>query len=86
MKKGLTYLVVTLAVAGALSLFYGIYHFPDAPISRCGENCFRGKQGQTRTQADFDSFNRWLVAAPSLIGATIACGFLLNLLGRKDRT
>jgi len=74
-------MVVVLAAFAALAMGYGIYHFPDAPIRPCGENCFVGKQGQQRTREDYESFRRWLFVTPTSIVLTIVLGFITQYLG-----
>ena len=48
---------------------YGLVRFPDSPIHKCGAEAnylyrvhpygYCGKQGQSRTAADYASFERW---------------------------
>jgi hypothetical protein len=85
-RKLSTALVLVLALAAAVSIIYGIYHFPDAPIRKCGENCFRNKQGQPKSGGDYAHFRRWLVVTPSLVVLAIGSGLLLTSIERiKDR-
>ena len=81
----LNYIVIALVLAAAIAMGYGIYRFPDAPIRQCGENCFQGKQGQPRSQADFEAFNTWLIVAPALVVLSIALGFVAHSVDRRRR-
>ena len=53
-------LVLTLAAAFvvAVTMFYGAYYFPDAPIRATAQG-YAGKGGTVRTQQDFESFVSW---------------------------
>jgi hypothetical protein len=50
--------IVVAAMMGIL-FAYGLIRFPDAPLHVCGDNVYCGKQGQPRTQRQFESFEIW---------------------------
>ncbi len=83
LRKSLTAIVLILALAAAASMVYGIYYFPDAPISQCGDGCFRNKQGRPKTAEDYERFRRWLVTTPGLVIAAIGSGMLLTIIEKR---
>ena len=49
-------------VIGALMLgffAYGLLMFPDMPIHPCKEHGYCGKQGQPRSDSEFEAYSRW---------------------------
>jgi hypothetical protein len=61
-------LTIAACLLAVVTMIYGIYNFPDAPIRRTAEG-YQGKGGRARTQADYEAFVVWgkamLVVFPS---------------------
>lgn len=50
---------------------YGQIKFPDAPITLVDNNKYEGKQGQPRSEEDFDQFSTWSTSMYFLVPAGI---------------
>ncbi len=56
--RTLLLLTMTACLAAAITGFYGVYKFPDAPI-RQHERGYVGRIGQPHTQEEFEGFLAW---------------------------
>jgi hypothetical protein len=84
-KGFISRLVIFLALCTAVTMMYGFYLFPDAPIRGCGPGCYEGKQGQVRTAEDYRAFSIWLVVMPVLFISTFGLGSTLYILEKRGK-
>jgi hypothetical protein len=71
-------LMITAALAAAVTFFYGIYTFPDAPLRQTTEG-YANKQGKPRTKEDFEKFKFWEKAFVISFSSVFAFGFAFGI-------
>ena len=73
-KRNADHLMRATFIAIGLLWIYGVYFYPDAPITRCGEG-YCGKGGVPHTLEEFRAFEKW----QDLFFFTFILGFLTLL-------
>ena len=62
MQRARRYISWVVGAIMMVTLVYGFWRFPDAPIHPCSEHGYCGKQGQPHSQQDFAAFHVWETA------------------------
>ena len=72
----------------AVTMFYGIYYFPDAPLRQIAAG-YVGKGGGPRTQEDFEAFVIWERALLTAFSLSFVFGVAFGITDvmqrRKDK-
>jgi hypothetical protein len=71
-------LMMIAVLAAAITFFYGIYMFPDAPLRQTNEG-FANKQGKPRTKEDFEKFKLWEKAFLISFSSVFVFGFAFGI-------
>jgi hypothetical protein len=56
LRRYATYAIATMMFG---VFFYGMFHYPDAPIRPCINHGYCGKQGQPHSVQEFSDFKLW---------------------------
>jgi hypothetical protein len=71
-------LTIIASLLAAATMFYGMYHFPDAPIRQTAGG-YVGKGGRARTQQDFEAFLKWEKAMLIVFPSVFVFGFAFGI-------
>jgi hypothetical protein len=82
--KFLTMILLATFIFVVSIIVYGMYNFPDAPLSLKGTG-YVGKTGKPHTMAEFENFLLWEKMMFISFSSVFATGFALTLAETRDR-
>ena len=82
--KALLALTVAACLAAAITFFYGIYAFPDAPLRKSYAG-FTNKQGLPRSQEDFEKFKIWEKTLFVSLGSAFICAVAFGIINSREK-
>ena len=82
--RTLLLLTILACLTAAITGFYGVYKFPDAPI-RQSDSGYVGRIGQPHTKEDFDAFNSWQTMMFIVFPSAFVLGFSYAIASAVQR-